>query len=167
MQRHDLKAVVDGQRHCGRYDAASRQSLINPVTNLTPGCRAADDPADGQLARQLRLGAVSLRVIEHQPREPPRLSVLTRHRANKPRVRRGPNLRAGRKGCLPWPQPTRVLAPYAFPDSAIPVAKWGEDDGAVPQRDRPMVAAEAAQAGEPVRPLLQARHLSDRHRVTG
>ena len=48
----------------------------------------------------------------------------------------------------------------------VPTAQWGEDDGPVPQSNRPVVTTEAAQPGQSPRPL-QAGHLSGLHLAAG
>jgi hypothetical protein len=47
------------------------------------------------------------------------------------------------------------------------MAQWSQDDWPVPQGDGPTVTTEPTKAVESVGRLLQARHLSDRHHVTG
>src|SRR5215217_3826274 len=166
MQRHDLEAVVDRQRHGRRDDAASGQPLINPIANLTPGRRAANDAAHRQLASQLRPGAVRPFVVVHQPRQHPSLSSLTRDRADQPRVRRWPHWGAWWQRCLPGSQPSRVLAAYSLPGDAVPITQRCENHGALPQGDWPAVPIEATQPMESVARLLRARHLSDRRPLT-
>jgi hypothetical protein len=46
------------------------------------------------------------------------------------------------------------------------MAQWSKDHRPMTQRDRPTVTIEATEPMEPVRLLLQARHVSDRHPAT-
>src|SRR4029450_1248955 len=92
MQRHDLEAVINGQGHSSWDDAAPRQLLVDPIANLTPGRRATNDPAHGQLAPQSGPRPVRFIVVKHQPRQHPSLPGLAAQRSDQSRVRRWADL---------------------------------------------------------------------------
>src|SRR5829696_10035536 len=69
VQLHNIEAVVHRQGDRGRDDSPTGVALINPVADLAPGRRPADDTADRQLPDQLLLSWHDLEV--HQPRKCP------------------------------------------------------------------------------------------------
>ena len=116
VQAHHAEAVVDGQRHRGRDDAPAGEPLVDPVADLPPGRRPADDAAHRQLAGQCRLGLALGRVDRRPARAASgRPWPVGSSERTRPAYVAGPGSAARRQRGLPGPQPGRRSAAAPAP----------------------------------------------------
>src|SRR5829696_6596102 len=140
MQLHHIEAVIHRQGDRGRDDPPTGEALIDPITDLGPGCRTADDTAYRQLPDQLLLSWRDL--VVHQPRKCPARLRLPGQRSDQAREGRGASLRFRRKRCLPGSQPGHVRSSDPVPAGAITDPDRSQHHPTVPKGDRPVMPAE-------------------------